>query len=138
VVKKRIYSSGKKKSDGGIRELKIQLRDAEKKQEDAHKKAREGILAQEQQNRLNKEYAMHYKKMATDPIYYLNSIIENMAIRIEDLSVEIRKDKLSNRTQLMWIRVILYVMIIYFILRFMFTRVGDSLFTKSVIGFIFF
>lgn len=44
-----------KKSDGGIRELKIQLRDAEKKQEDAHKKVKRAVVGAQEAHDLMAE-----------------------------------------------------------------------------------
>ena len=44
-----------KKSDGGIRELKIQLRDAEKKQEDAHKKVKRAVIGAQEAHDLMAE-----------------------------------------------------------------------------------
>ena len=43
------------KSDGGIRELKIQLRDAEKKQEDAHKKVKRAVIGAQEAHDLMAE-----------------------------------------------------------------------------------
>jgi len=43
------------KSDGGIRELKIQLRDAEKKQEDAHKKVKRAVFGAQEAHDLMAE-----------------------------------------------------------------------------------
>ena len=43
------------KSDGGIRELKIQLRDAEKKQEDAHKKVKRAVIGAQEAHDLMTE-----------------------------------------------------------------------------------
>ena len=43
------------KSDGGIRELKIQLRDAEKKQEDAHKKVKRAVVGAQEAHDLMAE-----------------------------------------------------------------------------------
>ena len=43
------------KSDGGIRELKIQLRDAEKKQEDAHKKVKRAVTGAQEAHDLMAE-----------------------------------------------------------------------------------
>jgi len=44
-----------KKSDGGIRELKIQLRDAEKKQENAHKKVKRAVIGAQEAHDLMAE-----------------------------------------------------------------------------------
>jgi len=44
-----------KKSDGGIRELKIQLRDAEKIQEDAHKKVKRAVIGAQEAHDLMAE-----------------------------------------------------------------------------------
>jgi len=50
-----LRESKEKKSDGGIRELKIQLRDAEKKQEDAHKKVKRAVIGAQEAHDLMAE-----------------------------------------------------------------------------------
>jgi len=50
-----LRESKEKKSDGGIRELKIQLRDAEKKQEDAHKKVKRAVFGAQEAHDLMAE-----------------------------------------------------------------------------------
>jgi ATP-dependent Zn protease len=69
------------------------------------------ISMEQQQVKSQQDY---WQKMADDPIFHLNQVVENMSVQME-----------KNRKSLAWIIGILTFLIFYFILRFIISRSQD-------------